>query len=1230
MANMTNLKARGLYTFQNFLSSIPEGALLDATNVVIDRDGIIEPRRGITRYGEIGATPSNRVKQLLTYKDRILAHYSDKLAYDDGTGTMTDFTGTFPEVEAGLRVKGVEFNGNFYITTNTGIKKISSSTSNLASATISAAGGVKALDLQAVIDYSTAGFFTGFSKVAYRIVWGTKDVNSNLILGSPSNRVVVTNYDPSTTGIVELTFTVPDGITTNYFYQVYRTAVITADPATFEILQEIDPGEEMRLVYESPVTQAEIDAKQVVTTDITPEDFQQGGVYLYTNPTTGDGILQANEPPPAAKDIAIFKNTLFLANTRTKHTLDLNLLGTGELESGVITSVVNSSGLLTLTSNDHGLVNGQTVAVVIPNSSILTSTANIDVDADTIGASVHGLTDGQVIQITSTGTMPDGLTSGVDYYVVNATMDDFQVSTTFNGTPVDITTTGTGNLNIGPFTVQNVYIVENATTNTFDVSTAGQTQVADVDGAKWFSSYITITGSGSSNDYYFVGNAEETDITFDTQANTADGSWFEISAADNTVQYAIWFNKTGTTIAPLVPGKLLIEVDISSGVTTAAEVAEAVQLAVEDATADFNIAISTATLTFFTANNGLCDPAVAGTVAPGGAFAIDIIQRGYGENYLKRFVRWSGYLSAGQSVDDTAQSLVKVINKNANEVIYAYYISGVDDVPGLMNFQRRSIEDAEFTVVANNTSVGSLFNPEIKTFVTSSDEESPNRLYFSKYQQPEAVPIVNNLDIGPKDKAILRIVPLRDSLFIFKEDGIYRLTGENSTNFSVVLFDNSVELIAPDSPGVLNNQIYALTDGGIATVTETGVGIISRPIENIFKSVTTDNYPAFRESSFGVGYETERSYYIWTVTDTTDTYATQCFRYNTFTQSWTRWDKPQTAAVINKRDTRMYLGSAVLNEVEVERKSLTRRDYADGEYDLTMGNDALSDKTITLSSVANLNTGDAIVQTQYVTISQFNNLLTKLDMDPRIGMPTGTFDTDYHATLEMVPGDNLTNKMANLVTKLNADAGTDHGYTFNGASDFATIQSEFNNIITALNADTKLKFTNYQQSSGTYDREITVVSVDRNDATVEADFTPKFMVGPMTGYKGIRTSVIWAPVSGGDPSMLKHFRETTTMFEDTGFRGGVMSYNSDLSASFESTRFVMDGNGGWGSFNWGENTFGGGGSSVPMRTYIPRQKQRCRFIRAKFQHNDAFYKFAILGISFVFEVSSERAYRGKN
>ena len=191
------LNAAGLVTSPNELSR-EDGALIEASNVVIRRDGIIEQRRGFNLYGSELPLINERVKQLATYKNRILRHYSDKLAFDsNGTGAFLDFAGSINETEGGLRIKLVESNGNLYFTTSDGIKKLSARNADdftVSNGFITSAGAVKAVDVSGQIIYtpnSQSAFLPQDAAVAYRIVWAYRDINANLILGAPSQRAVV-------------------------------------------------------------------------------------------------------------------------------------------------------------------------------------------------------------------------------------------------------------------------------------------------------------------------------------------------------------------------------------------------------------------------------------------------------------------------------------------------------------------------------------------------------------------------------------------------------------------------------------------------------------------------------------------------------------------------------------------------------------------------------------------------------------------------------------------------------------------------------------------------------------------------------------------------------------------------------------------------------------------------------------------------------------------------------
>src|SRR5260221_9457512 len=109
--------------------ALPKGSLVEAKNVVYDRPGIIETRRGFQRYGtQFSMTGSETFNKLFNFKDRILVHYKDKIKYDsDGLGTFTDYSGTY--VPVADKIRAIEAANSFFFTTNAGIKKIEALTS---------------------------------------------------------------------------------------------------------------------------------------------------------------------------------------------------------------------------------------------------------------------------------------------------------------------------------------------------------------------------------------------------------------------------------------------------------------------------------------------------------------------------------------------------------------------------------------------------------------------------------------------------------------------------------------------------------------------------------------------------------------------------------------------------------------------------------------------------------------------------------------------------------------------------------------------------------------------------------------------------------------------------------------------------------------------------------------------------------------------------------------------
>lgn len=283
--------------------------------------------------------------------------------------------------------------------------------------------------------------------------------------------------------------------------------------------------------------------------------------------------------------------------------------------------------------------------------------------------------------------------------------------------------------------------------------------------------------------------------------------------------------------------------------------------------------------------------------------------------------------SAAQNIADTAQSLVKVINQHSgNTTVYAYYVSGFQDLPGQILLMSRTLGTAVFAVT---TSKAAAFDLDTGS---SSSDEFQNGLMWSKNQQPEHVPTSHIEYIGSKNYPIRRIVALRDSLFILKTDGVFRLTGSGGS-WSIDALDTSTRIIAPDSAAVLNNQIFCLTDQGVVAISDIGVQVMSRPVEDQIISLISEDYANLKKLSYGVSYETDRKYKLHTISADADTYPTKALVYNTFTQAWTTEVKNAVYSFVNPTDDKIYLCNPSDKYVLVERKALNFTDYADEEVD---------------------------------------------------------------------------------------------------------------------------------------------------------------------------------------------------------------------------------------------------------------------------------------------------------
>jgi hypothetical protein len=1261
LATKVNLKFKGLVTDPNSLGSVPQGALLEAENVVIDRDDILEPRRGFKTYGDAMGVSSNRAKQLLNYKSRLIRHYDDSLEYDSdsspGTferykelawiyattggltriGALATFTTTKPhklqssdlviisgadqeeyngefevtvltdftfqytvvgtpvtpatgdpllecrtahieQVDSGNKIRAEEaVNSNFYFTSNTGIRKLDE-----VNGFITNSGGVKALDLDLSLTASDSPIMPQNSQLGYRIVWGYKDANQNLILGAPSSRATI-------------------GLTTESLLL----------PDFNSLLTKLDVAAGTRLT--GTITGNTLDNPTVVTSI---------GHGLVTGRTI---VITGSDSTPSLNGTQVV--TVIDADTFTVP-VNVTIAGTtGSWETQKLSDIDYNSLAIPLTASASQLnarlkdlaqkleLDLGYVSPSLAKYGRSDAISNIPMGSPgpvVISATGHQLSNGDAIVISDSTCFPsiDG-----EYIISSVNANDFTIIVN-----TAITLAGVGTWTSG---IARNYPVPNANDpNAFDeqqeffdeivdalldeslvnISQFAQDAAEIQSAAKGRNVTITFTvPDGVTTNYFY--QIYRTGASAGSQIDPGDDMGLVFESNPTAAQI-----KGGTvTVQDQTPddfrGADLYTNPRQEGILQANEKPPFAK----DTAIYKNIGFYANTKTLHKKELALLGTAnLAGTkiIIAGVEYSFDVAEN-IGLGAVQVFT--SG--TPAQNVDDTARSLVRVINRYAaNTQVYAYYISSPDDVPGKILLEARNLDQDKFYILSDSVTVGATnFSPSIApeaatistisvadptvitttashglisgeqiyiaftnstpnlsglynitrlsptTFsipvdvtiagttgvwrkallATSSDNEViKNRVYYSKQNQQEAVPLLNYFNVGSGDKDIKRIVPLRDSLFVLKDDGIYRIGGETPESLTVSLFDSSVEIKGPETIAVGNNQIYAFSSQGVIVISDTGVQVVSRPLEDqLLNKVPFSNLAT---TAFAVFYQTDRKYMLWLPEDETDTAARRAYVYNNVTQAWTTWEIQKTCGIVNSKDDKLYLGASDINSLEIERKTFTRNDFADREYALNVTSYSATDKVITLSSVVEVEPGDVLVQE-----------LTRTNL--------------YGSYL--------------------------------------------------------------------YKVESKVLSVDPDTSTAVVDSLYDYAVGPITLYKAFQCKVRWAPEDGGNEGEIKQFREATLRFKKSRITEPFLGFSSDLQSGVQEVALKGPGLGLWGYFPWGGVPWGGDTRQKGFRTYIPLGKQRCSLLNCFFRHKAAREDWQVEGLSLVFETSSPRINR---
>jgi hypothetical protein len=220
--------------------------------------------------------------------------------------------------------------------------------------------------------------------------------------------------------------------------------------------------------------------------------------------------------------------------------------------------------------------------------------------------------------------------------------------------------------------------------------------------------------------------------------------------------------------------------------------------------------------------------------------------------------------------------------------------------------------------------------PRQGTAVSSNNDDAPNRLCFSKIQEPESVPrYVNSLDIGTPGKKILRIQPMRDQMLVFKEEGTYVVYADEP--YSVALLDNTVQLQAIDTVAAVGSTVFALVDDGVAALTESSIQPTSVVIQNQLMPYLGSLGRATTADAFGIPHESDQLFSLW-IPAIPGQLPAKNFVYGIRGNAWTTWSFPaaqnRTCGKVDPFSDSLYMG-AIDGSIWRERHSSRRSDYVD-------------------------------------------------------------------------------------------------------------------------------------------------------------------------------------------------------------------------------------------------------------------------------------------------------------
>ena len=211
----------------------------------------------------------------------------------------------------------------------------------------------------------------------------------------------------------------------------------------------------------------------------------------------------------------------------------------------------------------------------------------------------------------------------------------------------------------------------------------------------------------------------------------------------------------------------------------------------------------------------------------------------------------------------------------------------------------------------------------------ADNERRQNGLYYSLPDEPEAVSAANYLTVGTSGKPIRRIIPQRDRLLVFKDEGTYAVYGDFP--YQVQLIDDTVAILAPDSATAIGSTVIVLTEDGIMAVTDGGIQMISKVIDSTLKPYWAAPYRSTTRTAFGVAYESEKVFALFLPSLGITGYEAKAYVFGLESQAWTTWSysQPRLCGRVDPFTDTAYYGTVYEPFLVKDRNTSSINDYID-------------------------------------------------------------------------------------------------------------------------------------------------------------------------------------------------------------------------------------------------------------------------------------------------------------